>query len=552
MNFKSSVPPSLITLLLVATTSVFTQSGGTVNDLTKRLDRLRQVHIPYDSAKLTGREKKMVAKLVQASQQLENIFWRQSDPEGLQLYLSVRPGKDDALRQLLFINAGRFDLFDGNRPFVGNQPMPPGRGLYPAGLKRAEIDEYVRTRPDKKAAIYDPYTIVRRGGNGLDGVPYREVFKAFLEPAAQLLREAADLSDDPAFAGFLRLRAEALLSDDYFRSDLAWLDLQAPKFDIIFAPYETYLDDVLGVKTSFGAAVLIRDDAQSARVAAFQKYVPDLQDALPLPPEDRPSKKGMLTPMEVMDSPYRAGDLRHGYQAVADNLPNDPRIHEKKGSKKIFFKNFMDARVTYIILPLAQRLLRRDQANLVTPEAYLIDTLSHEISHGLGPAFARVGGKQVDIREAIGPSYSGLEESKADVVGLLNLKWLADNGVVTAAQVQECYAAHTADIFRTVRFGLEEAHSRGEIMQFNYMVEQGAITHDSSGTFVMDSARMARAIATLARELLEMEATGDRVRVENWFTKYAVMPPDLERALAKTSDIPVDVNPVFPFPDQVH
>src|SRR5579863_2453555 len=239
--------------------------------------------------------------------------------------------------------------------------MPPGRELYPAGMTRQEIDAWVAAHPAGKQGIYDEHAVVRRQAGKLVAVPYHVAYRELLEPAARSLREAAALAD-PAFANFLRLRAAALLDDDYYQSDLAWLDLVNPKFDVIFAPYETYLDDLLGVKASYGAAVLIRNEEESRKLAVFQKYVPGIQDALPLAPEDRPSKKGHATPMEVMDSPYRAGDLRYGYQAVADNLPNDPRIHQEKGSKKIFFKNFMDARVEYIILPLANRLLRPDQA----------------------------------------------------------------------------------------------------------------------------------------------------------------------------------------------
>src|SRR6202011_3693076 len=194
---------------------------------------------------------------------------------------------------------------------------------------------------------------------------------------AKALREAAALSDDKAFANFLNLRADALLSSDYYKSDLAWLDLKDPKFDVIFAPYETYLDDLLGVKTSYGASILIRNEEESRKLAVYQKYVPDIQDALPLEAADRPSKRGQLTPMEVMDAPYRAGDLRYGYQAVADNLPNDPRIHQEKGSKKIFFKNFMDARVNYVILPVARKLMAPSQAAKVTGEGYLYGTLLH-------------------------------------------------------------------------------------------------------------------------------------------------------------------------------
>src|SRR6185503_11683945 len=197
-----------------------------------------------------------------------------------------------------------------------------------------------------------------------------------------------------------------------YNSDIAWLDLKNPKFDVIYAPYETYLDDLLGVKTSYGASILIRDEPESKRLSAYQKYVPEIQDALPLLSADRPSKRDHVTSMEVMDTPFRAGDLRHGYQAVADNLPNDPRIHQEKGTKKIFFKNFMDARVEFIVLPIAKRLMRPDQAAKVSDDGYLTCVLMHEIAHELGPAYARRGDRQIDIREAIGAVYGGLEEAK--------------------------------------------------------------------------------------------------------------------------------------------
>jgi hypothetical protein len=362
------------------------------------------------------------------------------------------------------------------------------------------------------------------------------------------LREAAALSDDPAFAKFLRLRADALLTDDYYASDIAWLDLENPKFDVVFAPYEVYDDSLLGVKTTYGASVMIRNDAESEKLALYQRYVPDLQEALPLPAADLPSKRGKQSPMEVVDSPYRAGDLLHGYQAVADNLPNDPRIHEEKGSKKIFWKNFMDARVNYIILPLAQRTMRADQAAMASGEGYLADTIMHEISHGLGPAFAHTAQGKVQINEAIGSSYSALEESKADVVGEFCYGWLIDHGALPKERRNITYASYVAGIFRTVRFGVAEAHGAGEIMQFNYYVEQGAINRDAAtGLYVIDFAKMPAAIAALAKELLEQEATGDRARTDAWFKKYGTMPPELSALLAKTSDIPVDIDPEFDF-----
>src|SRR5262249_52667419 len=310
------------------------------------------------------------------------------------------------------------------------------------------------------------------------------------------------------------------------------------------APYETYLDDVLGVKTSYGAAVLVRNEAESKKLAAYQQYVPDIQEALPLAPEDRPSKRGKATPMEVMDAPFRAGDLRHGYQAVADNLPNDPRIHQEKGSKKIFFKNFMDARVKYVVLPIAKKLMRTDQAQKASGDGYLAAVLLHEISPGLGPAFARQSGKQVDIREAIGPVYSGLEEAKADVVGMFGLKWLVDRGAMPKDRLEEYYASYVAGIFRSLRFGTAEAHGRAEMMEFNYLSQENAIVHDAAtGRYVIDYARIPAAVAQLAKELLEIEATGDRARAENWFNRYDAMPAALKAALQNTNDIPVDVDP---------
>ncbi len=530
-----------------------TRNLGIVPNLMEELAKFKPVRMPFDSAHLTTREREMVGKLVEACEHLESIYWRQSDPEGLKLYHELAGSHDPqdvAVRRFLRINGSRFDLIDNNAPFVGSEPWPPGRALYPADLTHAEFDRYVEAHPEQKAALYDPWTVVRREGTALEAIPYHVAFKQWVDPAARTLREAAELSDDPDFAKFLRLRADALQTDQYFDSDIAWVSLVNPKFDVIFAPYETYLDDFLGVKTSYGAAILIRNDAESSKLDVFQKFVPDIQDSLPLAAEDRPSKRGLFSPMEVMDAPYRAGDLRHGYQAVADNLPNDPRIHEQKGSKKIFFKNFMDARVQYAILPIARRLLLANDAALASADGYLASTMMHEISHGLGPAFARTPGGRTDVREAIGPTYSALEEAKADIVGLYGLKWLVDRGDLPKDKLNGYYASEVAGIFRTVRFGVAEAHGRAEIMEFNFFSARGAIAHDAaSGRYVIDFERMPEAVAALAKELLEQEATGDRARAEAWFAKYGAIPPDLAKALAGVSDVPVDIDPIFSFPE---
>ena len=558
---KRSFAALLLATVLVAATEAQQTPAVDVNaalktvapDLDARLARFKPVRMPYNASALSPRERQMVDQLVIALQQFENIFWRQSDPEGVALYKALEK-VDTPLarntRHYLFINGSRWDLVNENEPFIGRQPMPPGHALYPADLTRTQVDAYVAAHPDRKAVVFDPYTIVRRKGADLTGVKYHDEFAAFLKPAAAALRKAADLADDQAFGKFLRLRADALFTDDYYASDLAWLDLQNPKFDIIYAPYETYLDDLLGVKTSYGAAILIRNDVESQKLALYQKWIPEIQDALPLAPADRPSVRGHVTPMEVMDAPLRAGDLRHGYQAVADNLPNDPRIHEQKGTNKIFFKNFMDARVNEVILPLAARIMNPAQAKRASAEGYLATTVMHEICHGLGPAFARVNGKNVSIREAIGRTFSALEEAKADVVGMLALRWLVDKGVLPKGRLEEYYASELAGIFRTVRFGTGEAHGRAEMMEFNYFSEQGAFVK-ANGRYQVDFAKIGPATGRLAKELLEQEATGDRSRADAWFSKYDKMPADLKASLAAAKDVPVDIDPMFSLPETV-
>jgi hypothetical protein len=555
----------MMTALSAAQSKKKTMTGSAANngapavlkvapDLEQRLAKFRRVQMPFQTAGLSARELQLVHKLVDACGYLESIYWRQSDPEALTLYQSLASSpnrRDVELRRYLWINASRFDLIDQNKQFVGTEAAPPGRGFYPANLTRDQVEQYVKEHPDQKAAIYNQFTIVRWHQDKLEAVPYHIAFRAFLEPAAKALRAAAALSDDAAFAKFLRLRADALLSDDYLQSDLAWLDLKNPKFDIIFAPYETYLDGLLGVKGSYGAAVMLRNERESKKLELFQKYVPEIQDALPLAAEDRPSKHGLETPMEVMDTPFRAGDLTHGYQAVADNLPNDPRVHEQKGSKKLFFKNFMDARVNYVILPVARKLMEPEQAAKVSGEGYLQSTIMHEICHGLGPAFSRTAAGKVDIREAIGHQFSGLEEAKADVTGMFALKWLVDHDALPKEKLEEYYASYVGGVFRTVRFGTAEAHGQAEMMEFNYLSERGAIRRNANGRYAIDYEKIPGAMADLAKELLEIEATGDRARAENWFKKYDTMPEELKASLKVASDVPVDIDPVDAFPERV-
>jgi hypothetical protein len=525
-------------------------------DLATRIARWHTVEMPFQTRGLTGRDIKMVNKLVEAARKLDTIYGSQSDPYALTLHAQLRgshAARDQQILRYLFINGSHYDLLDGNRSFIGDDPAPAGRGFYPTGTTRESIETFVASHPDSRAELYSRYTLVRTLGSDLVGLPYRSAFRAPLMAAAANLREAAEFSDDPAFAAFLRARAEALLTDDYGPSDLLWLNLKAPKVDVIFADYLTYLDQLLGVKASYGAAVLIRNDEESRQLETFQQYIPQLQQSLPLAADDKPSKQGQPSPMEVVDSPFRTGDLLHGYQAVAASLPPVANGSPHPGTKKIFFKNFMDARVQHIVLPLARKMMDPSQSSQPTAAGYLTVVMMHEISHDLGPAVARVNGKPVSIPEAIGPIASALEEAKADVTGMYCMRWLIDHNVLPREREQEFYASYFAGILRTVRFGTAEAHGHAQLMQFNYLLEKGVITPrfgplgrgNALYVFTLDYAKLPAAIESLETELLEMEATGDRTRAEQWFARFSALPPSLKSSLESTRDIPIDIFPKF-------
>jgi len=532
--------------------------GRPVHNEAERAAYWKSVAVPYHRAGLTAREQQMVAKLADACRLMDQLYWHQSDLGGYAMYHTTQSA---VMAKLFAINGSRWDLIDENFPLIGEEPLVPGHELYPFGLTRAEVEQYAAAHPDEKAAVYSPWTVVRSAPLDLNAklsqpviynvpaklftVPYHQAYAEWVKPMAFDMRAAAKLSSDAAFAHYLNLRADALLSDDYYASDIAWLDLKDPKVDLIFAPYETYLDDLLGVKTSYGGAILIRNDAESRKLAMYQQNEAGMQQALPVPAEAKPSKEGFATPMEVVDTPLRAGDLRYGYQAVADNLPNDPRVHAEKGSKKIFFKNFMDLRVDNVILPVAGKMLAPEQTKDVSGEGYMTAAILHEISHGLGPAFAHVDGKQVPINEAIGPAYSGLEEAKADVTGIFLAKWLVDQKLLPASELNGIYGSYVAGILRTLRFGTGEAHGRGMMMEFNYLMEHGALHQGDDGRYTIDYAAMPAAIEGLCKALLMFEADGDRAGAEAWFEKYDVMPASLTKALDATKGIPVDVTPEF-------
>jgi len=527
-------------------------------DLARRIARWPTLEIPFRSRGLTPRQIEMTAKLVEAARQIDAIYWRQSDPYALTLAAQLKgsgTARDQQILRYLSINGGQYDLLDGLRSFINGDPAPAGRGFYSEGdnagttldAARQSIESYVQAHPESRSELFSPYTLVRPMGADLVGLPYRTVFRVQLMEAAKDLREAAALastqSDEAGFAEFLRARADALLSDDYQDSDRLWLNLKPPAVDLILAPCLPDLDPLFGVKTSFGAAILIRSgagkDEASRQLELIQPYLPQIQQSLPLPAAARPELPP--TTLEAVESPFRAGALLHGYQTPAFTLASN------QGRRTIFFRDLIDARFQRVIPPLAHGLMDPSQSGLPTADSYFTTIVLQEIGREIGPSADR---------KAFGPIFPALEKAKADAAGMYATAWLLDHGVLPREREHQIYACDLAELLRGLlpyAAPAESAPPSAQFAEFNYLFGQSAIVVHagtlSRGTarvvFALDFDRLPAAIAALNRELLEIEASGDRSRAEQWFARYATPAPALRTALESSRGLPVDVAPRF-------
>jgi hypothetical protein len=525
-------------------------------DLARRIAQWQMVDMPFRSQGLTPRETRMIAKLAEAARSLEVIYWRQADPYALTLQAQLKgsgAARDQQILRYLFLNGGQYDLLDGNRSFLTREAAPAGRALYPQGATRESVESYAAAHPDARAELTGPYTLVRAMGSELVGLPYRSAFRAPLLEAARDLREAAADSDDATFAAFLTARADALTSDDYRASDLLWLNLQSPKIDLILGPCRTSLDHLLGVKTTYGAAILIRDVPESHQLELIEPYLAQIQQSLPLSAEDKPALLGRHA-MEVADSPFRTGDFLHGEQTLAVTLPIASRVGTEAATRTVFFRNFAEAQFRSVIQPQARRMIDPSQSSEATAAGYLTSLEMRELGRWLGPAAARVDGKPLPIAEALGPSYEVLDEAKADAAGMYAAQWLLAHNALPPGREHDLDVCYLARLLHAVRrLGSSDAHNRAQLMEFNYLVEQGAILardgDRSRGTarvvFALDYAKLPAAITALTAQLLEMEAAGDRRRAVQWSARYGSVGSPLRTSLESTRDIPLEIFPKF-------
>ena len=449
----------------------------------------------YD--KLQEWEKAVLAKMVLASAYMDAAFWQQVDPEGEKLWRSLASAVtplEKAAYSMLDANYGRWDRFLDFASFAGTEKRPPGGYVYPADLTKSELDAYIAAHPSEKDALLNPFTVVRRSGDKLVTIPYHQEYAAFVDPAALLLYEAAELSQNTTLTKYLRLQAQALRSDDYFEADLAWLDLDS-NIDVSIGPHETYDDQLYGQKAFYKANVLIVDQAAAEQLLKYKSTGPALQENLPVDPKYKPvyDSKTMM-PLLLADDIRRSGQGRAIMEPVAFSLPNDPKVWAKKGSKKVMMGNYLITRRTVVLEPLAQVILDPAVTAMIKHEAYFTWVLMHEVCHTLGPREVVKNGQTMTPREALGQYYSPIEEGKADIGGLYNLQYLIDKGIITAP-LGPYYAGFMAESLRSIRFGMGSAYGVIRSAAWNIFVDEGALVYDSAtNRFTMDVAKMTAAI----------------------------------------------------------
>ncbi len=447
------------------------------------------------------------------------------------------------------INKGPWSQLDGNEPFIeGVPPRPPQANFYPDGMTKDEFTAWLNTlsaAEKEKATGY--FYVIRRDANGkLKTVPYSEEYREFLEPAAKLLREAAALTTNKTLADFLNKRAAAFASNDYYDSDVAWVDMDAP-IDVTIGPYETYEDELFGYKAGFEAYITLKDDAESAKLKKFSQYLQEIENNLPIDPKYRNPKLGSASPMRVVNEVYSSGEGNSGVQTAAFNLPNDERVVKEKGSKRIMLKNVQDAKFNKTLIPISRVVLAPAQQNNLAFDAFFTHILMHELMHGLGPHNITVDGRATTVRLQLKDKYSAIEEAKADMTGLWALQYLIDKGVIDRQMQRTLYTTYLASMFRSVRFGITEAHGRGVAMQFNYLTDEGAIKfNDKTGTFSVDETKIKDGVRKLTHELMTIEAEGSYEKAQAILEKYALIRPQMKSAFDKLTNVPVDIEPIFP------
>ena len=526
------------------------QDYADIQYVQQQIRKLAPVKIDFNRNLLDQNDIAVLKKLIQVAKLIDEIFLRQVYSKNVAIREALQNGKNPDFKTLFTyfqINFGPFDRLNHDEPFINLSTRKPlGANYYPADMTRQEFEEWIKAHPEDEEAFTSNFTVIRRQGNKLVAIPYSQEYHQFLEPAAQLLRQAAKLVKNPSLKRYLKSRADAFLSNDYFQSDMDWMDLKNHKLEVVFGPYEVYEDALMGYKAAFEAFITLVDPQESQKLRVVNQYLLDMEKNLPIPDKYKNFHRGSASPIVVVQEIYTGGDTKAGIQTTAFNLPNDERVREAKGSKKVLLKNVARAKYDMCWIPIVERVLAPEDLKRVSFEAYFNHVLMHEISHGLGPGSIVVNGRRTTVNKELKETYSTIEECKADILGLYNLDFLIGKGVFPAELGDQIYASYLGGIFRSIRFGINEAHGGANAIAFNYLMEKGAFQYNAAtGKFSVDDAKIKTAIRQLTHDLLMIQARGDYQGAKAFIKKYRYLSPPLKQALDSLKDVPVDIRPVY-------
>ena len=526
---------SLMIVLIMAGCSNSPKSADGEDVIGQKVKEFAKVKLTTDMSQLDENQKQMLSLMFDAADLMDDIFWQEAYGDKETLLASL---KTQAERDFAKINYGPWERLNGNKPFVdGVGPKPKGAQFYPADMTEQEFADW------NDSTKTSQYTMIRRDTDGkLVSIPYHEYFKDKIEKAASLIRQAAELAGDPGLKKYLELRADALLTDNYYDSDMAWLDMKNNTIDFVVGPIENYEDQLFGYKTSHEAFILVKDKVWSQRLSKFAAVLPELQRALPCPAEYKAEMPGSDSDLNAYDVLYYAGDCNAGSKTIAINLPNDERVRAAKGSRKLQLKNAMRAKFDKILVPISDLLIAPDQRSHIKFDAFFENTMFHEVAHGLGLG-KTIDGKST-VREALKDTYTSIEEGKADILGLWVITKLHDMGEFSDEDLMDNYVTFMAGIFRSVRFGAASAHGKANMIRFYYFEQKGAFTRDAnSGTYRVDFGKMKQAMTDLSDTLLVIQGDGDYAAASKLIKENGYIRPELQSDLDRISaaGIPKDI-----------
>jgi len=511
------------------------------------LAKLAPIEMKVDTSYLSAEERQVVNLLNQAALLMSEIYKRQAAPDYDKLRAEVAAKNDPKLLDKFDAFYGVWDPMEEGKPFFGDKPKPAGAGFYPADLTKEQFDAYLKAHPGEAEALTSPYTVVQRQGDKLVAVPYSQAYKQWLEPAAKILEQAAAVTTNPSLKKFLTLRAEAFRTDDYFESELAWMDLKDTPIEVAIGPYEVYTDTLYGRKTAFEAFVTLKDPKESQALDVYKSHLREMEANLPVEEDYKNFKRGFESPIAVADQVHGGGDNVPGVQTIAFNLPNDERVREAKGAKKVILRNVLGAKYERILKPMADLVLVSDQAGQVTQRHMFLETLFHELSHSLGPGSITVNGRQTTVDQELKEIAGGFEEAKADVMGAFNVLHMMDEGVIPNSERAQMRATYVAGLFRAMRFGVQEAHGKGAAMQYRYLRDKGAIVWDAQAKrFRIDEGKIDGAIRDLVGQIVRLQGNGDYAGTKAFLDKWGVLDAEASQVIGTMTHIPVDIRPHYP------